>query len=63
MEMKRLLASSLRGSLSCDLQLFRVTNSTSFELILAFRKILLYYVSNERTISEMVFLKLTFIEL
>jgi hypothetical protein len=63
MEMKRLLASSLRGSLYCDLQLFRVTNSTSFELILAFRKILLYYVSNERTISEMVFLKLTFIEL
>jgi hypothetical protein len=63
MEMKRLLASSLRGSLHGDLQLFRVTNSTSFELILAFRKILLYYVSNERTISEMVFLKLTFIEL
>jgi hypothetical protein len=63
MEMKRWWASSLRGSLSCDLQLFRVTNSTSFELILAFCKILLYYVSNERTISEMVFLKLTFIEL
>jgi hypothetical protein len=43
MEMKRLWASSLEGSLSCDhpaiicdLQLFRVTNSTFFELALAF---------------------------
>ncbi len=66
MEMNRLWASSLRSSLSCnhwaiicDLQLFKVTNSTFFELALAFFKILLYYVSNERTISEIVFLKLT----
>jgi hypothetical protein len=69
MEMKRLWSSSLQRFLSCnhwaissDLQFFRVTNSTFYELALAFCKILLYYVSNERTISEIVFLKPTFIE-
>jgi hypothetical protein len=34
-----------------------MTNSTFYELTLAFCKILLYYASNERTISEMIFLK------